>query len=106
LNKIDHKKFLPKCFSEEDIVEYELLCDESRRLFKDIKHDFIIQRCVLHHMFEKKGLTKPVTQEEIESVMKKYDLSNEIVYETPYDPSFKMEDVMKENLIIANEDGE
>jgi hypothetical protein len=38
--------------------------------------------------------------------MKKYDLSNEIVYETPYDPSFKMEDVMKENLIIANEDGE
>jgi len=104
MNKIDHKKFLPKCFTEDDIVEYELLCDESRRLLKDIQHDFIIQTCVLHHIFQKKGLTKPATQEEIDNVMKRYDLSNVTVYETPYDPSFKMEDAMKENLITANDE--
>jgi hypothetical protein len=96
MNKIDSSKFLPKHFTEEDKIEYELLCDDARRIFKDIKHDFIIQTCVLAHINEKKGLSKQCSDEEIKEVMSRYDLSGNTVYETPFDPDFDFKKTMKD----------
>lgn len=103
MNKIDPAKYLPSYFTEEDKIEYQLLCDEARRIFKNIKHDFIVETCVLHHMNEQKGMTKKASQEEIDEIKKKYDLSNKSIYETPFDPDYDFESAMKQNLITPNE---
>lgn len=103
MKRIDPIKYLPKHFTEDDKIEYQLLCDEARRIFKDIKHDFIIENCVLHYIIEKKGLTKKATEEEINQIMSNYDLSNQTEYQTPYDPDFDFESCMKP-IIKPNED--
>lgn len=96
MNKVDKTKFLPEHFTEEDKLDYELLCDESRRLFRNIKDDWLIHIAVIAHINERKGLGVTKTDEEIAEVMSRYDLrTGEVVLETPYDPDFRMEDTLK-----------
>ena len=99
MNRIDPTKFLPKHFTDDDIIEYQQLCDDARRIFKNIKHEFIIQTCVIGYINDKKGLSKETTPEEIQEIMSKYDLSGNTVYETPFDPDFDFSKTMKPIII-------
>lgn len=97
--RLDHLDFLPEHFTEDDKIEYELLTADAKKIFPYMD-DYVIQIGVIAHISDKKGLREPASKEEVEACMKRYDLNNgsNIVYITPYDPDFKMEDTLKEPI--------
>jgi hypothetical protein len=98
---IDQSKYLPPYFTEDDILEYEMLLAESKRLFPCLKHDYIYHVAIIHHIEEKKGLIGPlddsVANKIMESCLKSEKLDE---YTTPYDPDFDMQSTMKEVVMI------
>ena len=97
--RIDIKNYLPSHFSEDDKLEYELLCVDSKRYFPDCD-DFIVHTCVIAHINEKLGLRQPATEEDIENERRKHMIhADDLVLCTPYDPDFDMESTLKHNRV-------
>jgi hypothetical protein len=97
MQKTDHLKYLPTHFTEDDKINYELLCNDAKGIFKKIKDDWLIHIAVLAYINEEKGYGIVKDDRDIENEMSKYDLSNSnLVLETPFDSCFNMEKTMKE----------
>lgn len=96
MKPVDRLKFLPSHFTEDDKIEYELLCDDAKRIFKNIKDEWLIHLSVIAYINEQKGLKVEATDEQIAEVMSRYDLSSSnLVLHTPVDENFKIEDTLK-----------
>jgi hypothetical protein len=105
MNKLDTNKFLPEYFNEEDKVEYEFLYNEANKLYPNIKHEFILQTCIIDYINKKNGYTndREISEEELNQIMSKYDFEN-TEYETPYDETYNFNEVLEEvnNVITQN----
>lgn len=101
MKRLDQSKFLPSHFTEDDVLEYELLLAESKRLFPDLKHDYIYHVAVIHHIEEKKGLIGPLDYDVANKIMESSLKSEKLdEYATPYDPDFDMQATMKEVVMV------
>jgi hypothetical protein len=95
--RIDMKDFLPDYFSEEDKLEYEMLCVDSKRYFPECD-DYVVHICVLAHINEKIGRSRPASKEDIENERKKHIItSDDLVIHTPYDSDFDMNSTLKDH---------
>lgn len=79
-----NKEFYPDNFTEEDIINFDLLVAEAKRIYPKYE-EWMIKLAVTAHINNEKGLGIPSTKEEIEELKSKYDLSDKKVYETPID---------------------
>lgn len=95
-----NKEIYPSDFTEEDKVNFDLLVADAKRIFPTFE-EWMIKLAVIAHINHMKGLGIPSTQEEIEAIKNQYDLSDNKVYVSPYDPDFKIEQTLKEVIKVG-----
>lgn len=87
---IDYSKSVPDFWTEEDKIDYDILRVEAKKIYPNME-EFIIHIGILAYINERKGLKVQSSNEEIMKEMERYKCKD-LVYETPYDPDFRIED--------------
>lgn len=92
----DAIKYLPENWTDEERIQYEIYIADAKRIFNQMD-DYVIHIGVMAYINQQKGLTKDYTEQDVKDCKDKYDLTmnTNIIMETPYDDTFKMEDTLK-----------
>lgn len=79
-----NKEVYPEHFTETDKIDYDILVSQAKQIYPKMD-EWCISLAVIAHINNEKGMKVPATQEEIDELKNKYDLSNNTLYETPED---------------------
>lgn len=79
-----NKEVYPEHFTESDKIDYDILVSQAKQIYPKMD-DWCISLAVIAHINNEKGMKVPATQEEVQELKSKYDLSNNTIYETPED---------------------
>ena len=79
----------PDFFTEDDKVNFDILIAEAKRIFPKYE-EWMIKIAVTAYIYQEKGLTVSKSQEEIEELKNKYDLTDTKLYETPIDETIEI----------------
>lgn len=103
MKRLDQSKFLPPHFTEEDVLEYEMLYAQSQHLFPKLKDDYIRYVAIVDYIEEKKGLLRPIDEDKANVLMDRSLKTEKLSeYTTPFDPDFDMQSTMKEVITIES----
>ena len=83
---------LPQDWTEENVLNYEVLSADAKRIFPYLD-DAVIHIAVIAHINKELGRGEEADKEDVERLMKKYK-DDRIVYETPFDPDFDFQKTM------------
>ena len=81
--------FYPDSFTTDDQINFDVLVADAKRIYPKYE-EWMIKIAVTAYINQEKGLTIAHTNEEIEDLKSKYDLTNTQVYETPIDENVEI----------------